>query len=801
MPSTVKENEIQVGGSETAQRPSSTPTLAGDASIKQQPVALEVPVSVNGARTVEGSDKREPFSESTKTVLVFGSGAVIRLASSVAPGQLLFLTNERTKKEVVCQVVKSKNYRNVSGYVELEFTESVVGFWGMRFPSDRIGSSPRPATVISPSASGSPIAPRPVAPVVAAPAVNVAPSVPALKPAVVPSVPRDAAPQVSEVKFNVPAAPLGKIPAAPVGEKQVEQKLVAPTARLSSSMSSSFDPAAPLSLPATTPFVPAVPVTPIAPVTTIPEIRFDSPAEKLETPVPVTFDSPRASESQASFLEPPKAFVAPPHTVNATIVPAEFEAKPFTPEVVPPPPSPIASDPETEALKQHTARLQEQLSSLLFSAPPVAPPAASSVIAAQNDVVPLVEKKEIVETAAKVLEIAQASEPTPPPTKQQEPVKSAIAPVTTKLDEEELEIPSWLAPLARNAAAPSSTQELIEREKAKRLSEQPKVDEIAAESVAAMEENQITELPLPTFGSALPMDEEKSTRETGSKSSNKGVLFAAIAAGALLLAGVGWWFMRPQPGGVHAGAASASNVQASVASLPGTSSPSQPQRNASSQTNSPEQTNSLTQIKTGAEPNSGANSISVVPVAPSTRNSQPSSNPANSGASGTTSVSNQPAASEKKSILGEVNLAAPKVTPSRNTQNSAVVDPGIALTNDDQPESGTEALSGGLGGSKQPAMPVAPLPVGGDVTAAKQISTVPPVYPAMARTQRVSGNVVIDALIDATGRVAKMKVISGPVLLHQAAMDALKQWKYQPASLNGQAVPMHLNVTIQFRLQ
>jgi len=64
-------------------------------------------VSVNGARAVEGSDKREPFSESTKTVLIFGSGAVIRLSSSVAPGQLLFLTNEKTKKEVVCQVVKS----------------------------------------------------------------------------------------------------------------------------------------------------------------------------------------------------------------------------------------------------------------------------------------------------------------------------------------------------------------------------------------------------------------------------------------------------------------------------------------------------------------------------------------------------------------------------------------------------------------------------------------------------------------------------------------------------------------------
>src|SRR5579871_3131507 len=121
------------------QNPSSA-TPSPNTTQKVQPVALEIAVTVNGARAVEGTDKREPFSEVTKTVLVFGNGAVIRLQSPVAPGQLLFLTNEKTKKEVVCQVVKSKNYRNVSGYVELEFTESVVGFWGMRFPGDRIGS-------------------------------------------------------------------------------------------------------------------------------------------------------------------------------------------------------------------------------------------------------------------------------------------------------------------------------------------------------------------------------------------------------------------------------------------------------------------------------------------------------------------------------------------------------------------------------------------------------------------------------------------------------------------------------------
>src|ERR1700732_3390780 len=117
-------------------------SIPENATTRPQPVALEVAVTVNGARAVDGSDKREPFSESTKTVLVFGSGAVIRLQSPVAPGQLLFLTNDKTKKEVVCQVVKSKNYRNVSGYVELEFTEPVPGFWGMRFPGERVTAPP-----------------------------------------------------------------------------------------------------------------------------------------------------------------------------------------------------------------------------------------------------------------------------------------------------------------------------------------------------------------------------------------------------------------------------------------------------------------------------------------------------------------------------------------------------------------------------------------------------------------------------------------------------------------------------------
>src|SRR5215467_14556181 len=152
---------------------SSSPGASPNSTQKVQPVALEIAVTVNGARSVEGTDKREPFSETTQTVLVFGNGAVIRLTSNVTTGQLLFLTNEKTKKEVVCQVVKSKHYRSLSGYVELEFTEPAVGFWGMRFPTDRAAA---PASNVTPI-SAAPAKPAPAAtPAIVPPAKPVVPS-------------------------------------------------------------------------------------------------------------------------------------------------------------------------------------------------------------------------------------------------------------------------------------------------------------------------------------------------------------------------------------------------------------------------------------------------------------------------------------------------------------------------------------------------------------------------------------------------------------------------------------------------
>lgn len=61
----------------------------------------------------------------------------------------------------------------------------------------------------------------------------------------------------------------------------------------------------------------------------------------------------------------------------------------------------------------------------------------------------------------------------------------------------------------------------------------------------------------------------------------------------------------------------------------------------------------------------------------------------------------------------------------------------------------------------------------------------------------LQGEVTLDVLIDSTGRVAAVKPLSGPVALQEAAMDALRQWKYEPARLNGQPVSMHLSVAMK----
>jgi periplasmic protein TonB len=96
---------------------------------------------------------------------------------------------------------------------------------------------------------------------------------------------------------------------------------------------------------------------------------------------------------------------------------------------------------------------------------------------------------------------------------------------------------------------------------------------------------------------------------------------------------------------------------------------------------------------------------------------------------------------------------------------------------------------------------VKPVRVGGDIREPKVITLVPPVYPKLAVKARVRGTVVLEAILTAEGAVAEIQVISGNPLLTQAAVDCVKQWRYEPTYLNGEPIPVILTARVNFELE
>jgi periplasmic protein TonB len=118
-------------------------------------------------------------------------------------------------------------------------------------------------------------------------------------------------------------------------------------------------------------------------------------------------------------------------------------------------------------------------------------------------------------------------------------------------------------------------------------------------------------------------------------------------------------------------------------------------------------------------------------------------------------------------------------------------------------------LGGILGGvARPPAAPTAATlepkktvhQVGGEVKPPRALEVIQPNYPPVARTARVEGVVVIDAIIDERGNVVEARAVSGPGLLIPAALKAIVQWKYEPTYLDGAPVPIQMEVQVEFHL-
>lgn len=165
-------------------------------------------------------------------------------------------------------------------------------------------------------------------------------------------------------------------------------------------------------------------------------------------------------------------------------------------------------------------------------------------------------------------------------------------------------------------------------------------------------------------------------------------------------------------------------------------------------------------------------SAGAAPASPST--AQPQARPIEPAASQVAAT--QPVAPQATSAPA---AAAPTPQPAKpSTQPEAAA--ARALPGDQQPE-----------GAQR---------VGGQVQEARLLRRREPVYPPLARQARIQGVVRLQAVIGPDGRVEKVEAVSGPPLLRQAAVDAVKEWVYEPSRLNGRPVPVTTMIEINFTL-
>jgi len=120
------------------------------------------------------------------------------------------------------------------------------------------------------------------------------------------------------------------------------------------------------------------------------------------------------------------------------------------------------------------------------------------------------------------------------------------------------------------------------------------------------------------------------------------------------------------------------------------------------------------------------------------------------------------------------------------------------------PGGAANGVIGGIISSTPVAVPkvaVQRVRVSQGVTQGMKVHDVTPQYPQMAKIARVQGPVVLAAVIGKDGSIQGLRVVSSPSpLLNQAALEAVKQWRYRPYILNGEPVEVDTTITVNFTL-
>lgn len=156
------------------------------------------------------------------------------------------------------------------------------------------------------------------------------------------------------------------------------------------------------------------------------------------------------------------------------------------------------------------------------------------------------------------------------------------------------------------------------------------------------------------------------------------------------------------------------------------------------------------------------------------------------------------------SVINFVSISAPRVIPDHiastdGPEPTVTLNPGeMIATNDAGPGNGPFASAPAVTLAR-PA-PREPMRVPSNVVSSMIIVQGLPHYPQIAITTRTQGMVVLAAVVSRSGTIENLRVLSGPTMLQQAALDAVRTWRYRPYLLNGEPVDVETTISVVFRL-
>ncbi len=768
-----------------------TPGAAGSSAAERarakktaDPVCIEMPVRVRGIAGLPiggTSELGQDFVEDTRTLIVMPAGGIVRMATRVKKGQLLGLKHLRTDQEVSCRVVNVRGSGTPEDYVEVEFTQRAKGFWGIHFPNDSL----------SDEASGSQAAPTPgeveAERVIFGGGHEERGSV-SVGPSTVGTPPKDA-------KAGLAAD--GKTDAKI--ERPVSADLVKPEPAK----------AAPVDAPGFTGLSKEAEVLAAAA-----ERRGREDAlirEQTQTNI-ISFPGPATHQEKANIFAESEADA--PLAAKLDFSPVEDAA-----------PKPAVTDAEAEhaaiakaiddkaarenADAQRRAREEAERGAAerLAGEKAAAEKAAADRLAAAHAEFERIEAEKRAEADRLAAEKAAAEKAA---AEKAAADKKRLAAEQAEFERREAE---------RRAEAERGVAE--RRAAAERR---------GIESVSGTAASSRMSLGTGLGGTAYGTLEKEIQRDRAALKTAKSIHTSLVGAAGLLilaLAAGGWWY-------THSGATPETSQGVATSSLPSSSAANVAADSAAAGPASasdngravnPANPNATNGMSTNAAPapwpvattanapnvsssagSSGANA-KPQPVAASVDDKKTDNKKTASArdtaaleaaaaselARGDATNAEQPAEAHSKSDL-KATLSAPVVKRNAAESGDAAA-PEISST---PPSEEPPPLVGAVTSSNVPAAPPTPR-VGGQVTPPRLLKSAATEYPILARQRRIEGDVVVEARVDENGRVAAAKVLSGPELLREAALTAVRQFKYAPAQLNGNPTTAQVLVTVKFR--